>query len=72
MKQKLFIAGLALAAGLVFNVSKSFSLKGASISEIVSLNSAQASCTSTTTNNGKCSQGGNCFSNAGGTVDCQF
>lgn len=72
MKQKLFIAGLALVGGLVLNVSKPFSLKGASISEIVSLNSAQAACKSTTTNNGKCSAGGNCFSNAGGSGNCQF
>lgn len=72
MKQKLFIAGLALAAGLAFNVSKSFSLQGASISEIVSLNTAQASCKTSTSDNGKCSMAGNCFSNAGGPYNCTF
>lgn len=73
MKQKLFIAGLALAAGLVLNVSKTFSVKGASLSEIVSLNSAQA-CTisSGAPANGKCAMGGNCFTNPYGPVDCTF
>lgn len=72
MKQKLFMAGLALAAGLVFNVSKSFSLKGASISEIVSLNSAQAACNSSTTMIGRCSVGGMCFAAGFNTPNCAF
>lgn len=70
MKKKLFIAGLALTAGLALNVKKSFSLQNSSISEIVSLNTAQASCFSNSTQGGKCSAGGNCFANPGGSEDC--
>lgn len=70
MKKKLFIAALALAGGLTLNLKKSFSLQTASVSELINLNKAQASCFSNQTQGGKCSASGNCFANPGGAEDC--
>lgn len=64
MKKKLFIAAIVMIAGVAVSLEGSGSFENLSVSELVNLNKAQASCvTNTYYLGGRCSAMFNCYAN---------